>query len=72
MKYCANKDIDRLIRQLIRGGWNFQCGGKHGRLIHPDGRPRLIVAKTPSDYRCLHNFRRDLRKACATSVPNEA
>jgi predicted RNA binding protein YcfA (HicA-like mRNA interferase family) len=62
MKYCSNKDIDQLIRQLIRQGWSFRRGGKHGRIIHPDGRQTLTVANSPSDYRSLRNFQRDLRR----------
>lgn len=67
MKYCSNKDIDQLVRQLVRQGWSFQRGGKHGQLTHPDGRPKLIVAKSPSDFRSLHNFQRDLRKVTSSS-----
>lgn len=63
MRYCSNKEIDFLIRQLIRSGWTFYNGGKHGRLTHPAGWPTLTVAKSPSDCRSLKNFRRDLRQA---------
>lgn len=63
MKYCSNNEIDALIRQLVRQGWRFHRGGKHGRLTHPGGRPTVTVAKSPSDFRSLENFRRDLRKA---------
>jgi hypothetical protein len=63
MKYCSNKDIDQLIRQLIHYGWHFQNGRKHGRLTSPDGRRALTVSRSPSDCRSLYNFRRDLQKA---------
>ncbi|MGY2313150.1 type II toxin-antitoxin system HicA family toxin [Pseudomonas sp. SDO5522_S412] len=63
MRYCSNKEIDQLIRKLVRQGWSFRRGGKHGRLTHPGGRSTLTVAKSPSDCRSLDNFRRDLRKA---------
>ena len=62
MKYCTNKDIDQLIRQLIRQRWAFQNGGKHGRLTSPDGLLTLTVSRSPSDSRCLYNLRRILRK----------
>lgn len=62
MKYCSNKDINQVICDLIRQGWSFRRGGKHGRLTHPDGQRTLTVAKSPSDHRSIHNFRRDLRK----------
>ncbi len=63
MKYCSNKEIDQMIRRLLRQGWRYYRGRKHGRLTHPRGRPTLTVAKSPSDYRSLHNFRRDVRHA---------
>lgn len=63
MKYCSNKEIDQLIRELVRQGWRFHRGSKHGRLTHPCARSTLTVAKSPSDCRSLNNFRRDLRKA---------
>ena len=63
MKYCSNKDIDQLIRKLVRQGWCFKHGGKHGRLTHPSGRKTVTVAKSPGGHRGLHNFRRDLRQA---------
>lgn len=68
MKYCSNRDIDQVIRQLIRQGWSFRRGSKHGRLTPPDGQQTLTVAKSPSDYRSLLNFRRDLRKVASHSV----
>lgn len=68
MKYCSNKEINQLIHQLVRSGWCFYRGSKHGRLTHPNGWPTLTVAKSPSDFRCLQNFRRDLRYAMASSV----
>lgn len=67
MKYCSNKEIDQLIRQLVRQGWRFHRGSKHGRLVHPDGWPTATVVKTPSDHRSLQNFRRDLRSAESAS-----
>lgn len=62
MKYCSNKDIDQMIRQLIRQGWCFQRGGKHARLTSPNGRRSLTVPTSPSDHRSINNFRRDLRR----------
>lgn len=66
MKYCSNKDIDQLIRKLVRTGWSFQRGRKHGRLTHPTGISTLTIANSPSDYRSLQNFRRDLRNVVIT------
>lgn len=67
MKYCSNKEIDQLIRKLVRTGWSFCRGSKHGRLTHPNGHPTLTVAKSPSDWRSLQNFLRDLRSVQSAS-----
>lgn len=61
MKYCSSKEIDVLVRQLVRQGWSFTRGKKHGRLRPPCGRTALTVPGTPSDCRAFLNFRRDLR-----------
>lgn len=49
MKYCSNKEIDRIVRRLISQGWLFRQGGKHGRLTQPDGQQTLTIAKSPSE-----------------------
>lgn len=63
MKYCSNKDIEQAIRRLVREGWCYRHGSKHGRLTHPSGWPTLTVAKTPSACRSYQYFRSDLRQA---------
>ncbi|TLS17803.1 MAG: hypothetical protein FDZ72_12235 [Betaproteobacteria bacterium] len=61
MKYCSSKDFDSLIRLLLRQGWSFSRGAKHGKLRPPDGYPVLTVPSSPSDRRALLNFCRDIR-----------
>ena len=63
MKYCSSKEIDALVRQLVRQGWLFTRGKKHGRLRPPCGHPALTIPSTPSDCRAVLNFKRDLRRA---------
>jgi hypothetical protein len=62
MRYSSDKDVDRLIRRLVRDGWHFREGAKHGRLSPPEGGPSMVVAKSPSDWRSIYNVRRDLRR----------
>lgn len=62
MKYCRSQEINTLVRQLVRQGWHFSRGRKHGRLRAPDGRGALTVPGTPSDRRAWMNFRRDVRR----------
>ena len=67
MKYCSSKEIDALVKQLIRQGWSFTRGKKHGRLRPPNGYPALTVPGTPGDCRAFLNFRRDLRHVLPVS-----
>lgn len=66
MKYSADKDVDLLVRALIKEGWIFRRGKKHGRLASPSGGYGITVSGTPSDHRTLLNMRRDVRKAMQT------
>lgn len=61
MKYSKCKEIDSLVRNLVRQGWVFKWGGKHGRIGFPSFGGKLTVPKTPSDKRAYYEFRKDLR-----------
>lgn len=61
-KYSASKEINVLVRQLIRDGWSFRKGGRHGRLCSPAGLATLSVPCTPGDRRAFDNFRQDVRR----------
>lgn len=62
MRFTSDKDMDRHIRELVRNGWRWVRGRKHNRLIPPTGGGVVIVATSPSDYRTLLNFLRDVRQ----------
>ncbi|MBK7463621.1 MAG: hypothetical protein IPP59_07485 [Betaproteobacteria bacterium] len=61
MHYCNDKDINRLIKEMLRSGWRFEPG-RHGKLRHPAGVGFITFPKTPSDHRSLLNMRRDIRR----------
>lgn len=63
MKYSSSKEFDALIRQLVREGWSYSRGRKHGKLSPPAGGNRITVPASPSDWRAVMNFRRDVREA---------
>lgn len=65
MKFSRNKDVNRLVSQLVREGWRYQRGGKHGKLFSPEATGFLTIPASPSDSRIIHNLRSDLRK-CRT------
>jgi predicted RNA binding protein YcfA (HicA-like mRNA interferase family) len=60
MKYSTSKDFDVLIRQLVRSGWSYSRGRKHGKLHSPLGR-LITVACSPSDHRAVKNLRQLVR-----------
>jgi hypothetical protein len=60
MKYSNQKDIDQLVRKLVRQGWHFWRGKKHGRLKAPFSKNSLTVPGTPSDCHAFDNFSRDV------------
>lgn len=65
MKYSADKDINKIVSDLVRNeGWTFSHGKKHGKLKKTDGGV-LIVPTSPSCPRAYENFCRDLRKQCS-------
>ncbi len=61
MHYSNDKDINLLIKGMIRSGWRFERG-RHGKLYHPEGAGFVTFPKTPSDHRSLLNLRRDIRR----------
>ncbi len=61
MRYSTCKEIDTVVKDMIRQGWSYTRGKKHGRLRRPDGRRMITVPTTPSDWRASLNFKRDLR-----------
>ena len=60
MKYCSSKDINNHIKTLLKQGWSFKWGGKHGRLLPPNGKLAITVSKSPSDRCAFLNFKRDI------------
>jgi len=66
MRYCHDKEINRLVSVLVRDGWNF-TRGRHGKLRKPDGSGFVTIPNTPSDHRALLNLRRDIRRQLRAS-----
>ncbi len=62
MKYSKCKEIDSLVTKLVKRGWLFHRGRKHGKILHPTRDGKIIVPKTPSDSRAYRNFRGEVRR----------
>lgn len=60
VRYSKNKDIASLVSGLIKTGWRFANGSKHGSLFSPHG-IRQIVPTSPSDRRAYYNFRNQIK-----------
>lgn len=63
MKYSSHKDIDKRVRALLRIGWSFTRGTKHGKLRTPSGRVIVTVSVTPSCRNALQLFNSHVRRA---------
>ena len=61
MHYCRDKQINKLVADLVREGWRFSRG-KHGKLRNPSGIGFVTIPCTPSDYRTFQNLCRDIRR----------
>ena len=71
VRYCSSQEINSLVTQLVREGWRFRRGTKHGRLQPPIGQCTLTVPRTPSDRRAWMNFRRDVRHIAAKALASQ-
>ena len=59
-KFSNNKDINNLVKCLIKNGWLVLNRKKHAILVAPSGR-KMPIPSTPSDYRSWYNFSRDIK-----------
>lgn len=63
MRYCTDKDVDKLLRQIARlPGWAVEHTRKAHVRVSPPGASPIIVAGSPSSPRALQNLRSDLRR----------
>lgn len=65
--YSKDKEISKLVKHLIKSGWVFKQGKKHGLIYAPKG-GRIAVPSTPSDRRAHLNFRRNLKRIMTMEV----
>jgi predicted RNase H-like nuclease len=67
MRFSRDKDVNRLVCELVREGWRYRRGGKHGKLFSPETTGFLTIPGSPSDHRTLRNMRSDVQKLRAKS-----
>jgi hypothetical protein len=61
-KYSQNKDINCMVKQLIKEGWEPLRKNRHLMIKSPKG-VTLTVPISPSDGRAVLNFKADIRRA---------
>jgi hypothetical protein len=49
--YCSDKDVNKLIKDLIKKGWVFTKGKKHGKLTSDRSAKPIFISSSPSDKR---------------------
>jgi predicted RNA binding protein YcfA (HicA-like mRNA interferase family) len=62
--YSNNKEINRMVRELLRDGWKFETRTKHKKVISPNGRT-IVISGSPSDQNAHRQFERDIRRVLA-------
>lgn len=61
-RYSSCKDIQKLVRRLLHEGWNFERGGRHGRVHLKHANGFVAVPGTPSDHRSFLNFAKAVQR----------
>lgn len=56
MRFSSDKDIHLFAKNLVRDGWIFKQGKKHGKLFAPRSRGMVVVPSTPSKQRALQEM----------------
>lgn len=62
MKCSTNKDINNLIRAMLKVGWIVKSVNRHIKLWHEERRLTLFAPVSPSDNRAKQNFYADVRR----------
>ena len=63
MKYSKNKEINNLVRRLLKKfGFEVKSKNNHLKLWNDAKKVTIIVPQTPSDGRAVLNFFADVRR----------
>lgn len=61
-KYSKDKNIDKIVRELVAEGWSSTRKKGHWQLKPPNSDRIQTVPLTPSDGRAYLNFRSDIKR----------
>lgn len=60
--YCSDKDVNKFIKSLIKQGWTYTKGKKHGKLSPDFTDMVVIISSSPSDRLYLTVLKQFLRR----------
>jgi hypothetical protein len=62
-RFISNCEIaNKVVRRLMDRGWRMYTGGRHQRIVAPDGKMKLTLAITSSDPRATKNWISQIRR----------
>lgn len=61
--YSKDRDVNKIVQNLIAEGWTPQKKTKHWQICPPNGGKPLTVPNTPSDGRAMLNFKADIKRS---------
>jgi|3_EtaG_2_1085321.scaffolds.fasta_scaffold00060_11 hypothetical protein len=62
MKFSSDKDINSFAMHLVKSGWRFKRGKKHGKLMAPRSQHMVVIPSTPSKKRALKEMESLVRR----------
>lgn len=60
--YSSDKDLNKLVKELLAEGWTFSKGNGHGKIKTPCGRRVVSVSSSPSSHRVIKAMRTNIAR----------
>jgi len=60
--YCSDKDVNKFVKSLIKQGWTYTKGKKHGKLTADFTDVKLTISSSPGDRRYLTVLKQLMRR----------
>jgi hypothetical protein len=60
--YCSDKDVNKFVKSLIKQGWTYTKGKKHGKLSADFTDLTVTISSSPSDRRYLMVLKQLLKR----------
>ena len=60
--YCSDKDVNKFVKSLIKQGWTYTKGKKHGKLTADFTDVIVTISSSPSDRLYLTVLKQLMRR----------